>query len=112
MQRKFTIAFVIPGALTADKILYLTAPSDCTLVHASACCQTQDGTLTIGSSTDDDEFLDTAAVAAGTTPVEFELADFVDDQYPRIEDGDIILIGIGHGSNCVDFTLVMTFVEG
>lgn len=112
MQRKFTMAFVIPGALTADKTLYLTAPSNCTLVHVSACCQTQAAELTIGSSADDDEFLDTAAVAAGTTPVEFEQTDFVDDQFPRIEDGDVVVITIGHGSNCVDLTLVMTFVEG
>lgn len=112
MQRKFVIPFVIPGALTADKTLYFTSPSDCTLIHASACCQTQAAELTIGSSDDDDEFLDTAAVAAGTTPVEFERTDFVDDQYPRIKKGDVVVITIGHGSNCVDLTLVMTFVEG
>jgi len=114
MQRKFCNTFVIPGALTADKILYFKAPSNCTLVHVSAYCVTQDATLKIGTKSptdDDDAFLESQAVVAATA-TEFERTDFVGDQFPRISDGDLVCLTIGHGSECVDFTAVLTFVEG
>jgi hypothetical protein len=110
MLRKFQTAFVIPGALTADKTLYFTVPSDCTLVHISACCQTQAGTVQV--SDDASAITDSITVTAGTTPVEADLDDMADDQYPHIADGSVVSIAIGHGSNCVDMTIVLTFVEG
>ena len=114
----FTVTLTIPGALTADKTLYWTAFRDCQLLHISTCCQTQDATLLIGDSSDADSILNSgtantgAAVAAGTTPVEFDLDDFVGDQYPHISDGTVVVFKVGHGSNCVDFTAVMTFADG
>lgn len=114
MQRKFCLTFTIPGALTGDKILYFKAPSDCTLLHVSAYCVTQDAALEIGTKSptdDDDAFLESQTITAATA-TEFERADFVDDQFPRISDGDLVCLTIGHGSNCVDFTAVLTFAEG
>jgi len=111
MFNRFCLTISIPGALTADHVAKFIAPSDCTLVHVSAACTTQNATLTIGHSDNDDSCLDAAAVTADA-PAEFELADFVDAAYPRISDGDVILVTVGHGSNCVNFTAVLTFLEG
>lgn len=114
MFGKFCVTLTIPGTLTADKILYFKAPGDCTLQHVSAYCVTQDATLKIGtkSPTDnDDAFLEVQTVTKATA-TEYERTDFVDDQYPRISDGDLICVTVGHGSECVDFTTVLTFAEG
>jgi hypothetical protein len=110
MLRKFCVTLLVPGALTADKTLYFTVPSDCSLVHVSCCCQTQAGTVQI--SDDGTAITDSIAVTAGTTPVEADRDEMTGDQYPHIADGSVVSVAIGHGSNCVDMTVVMTFVEG
>ena len=115
MIRKFQMTIQLPGTLTADHVVYYTAVSDCTLLHISGYCKTQDATLKIGtkSPTDnDDAFLESTTITAGTTPTELDRDDFVDDQFPRISDGDVVIITVGHGSECVDFFAVLTFAEG
>jgi hypothetical protein len=108
---KFVQTICIPGALSADYVARFIAPSDCTLVHVSAYCTTQNASLKIGTPTDDDAFLETATVTS-STDTEIALDDFVDGAYPRIEAGDAVIVTVGHGSNCVDFTCVLTFLEG
>ena len=112
MQRKFVQTVQVPGTLTADHLAYFTPPSNCQLVHVSAYCKTQDATLKIGTVADDDAYLESSSVAAGTTPTELARTDFVDDQYPNIVDGTTVLVTVGHGSNCVDAYIVLTFLEG
>jgi len=111
MFNKFCITIGIPGALAADYAGKFIAPSNCTLVHVAAACITQDATLKIGTSSDDDAYLESQTIADGS-PAEFERDDFVDDQFPSVADGTTVVVTVGHGSNCVNFTAVLTFVEG
>ena len=73
-----------------------------------------DATLKIGTSTDD-EFLAETTIGDSGTPSEFNWGDFV-DQYPRIEDGDIVVITLDYdgdtGTAAADVTLILTFTEG
>jgi len=108
---RFVQTICIPGALSADYVARFTAPTNCTLVHVSAYCTTQDATLRIGTADDDDAYL-AATTITNADDTELDLDDFVDDVYPRIEEGDVVLVTVGHGSNCVDFTCVLTFNEG
>jgi hypothetical protein len=117
MLRTFQQAFHIPGTLSADIDIRYTAPMDCTLIHASAVASNDsDATLKIGTSDDDDEFLTAAVIGDSNTPVEFEQDDFVGDQYPRIEDGDVVIITVDYdgssGTAADDLTLLLTFAEG
>jgi len=124
MQRKFTIAFHVPGTLGADLDIKFTAPSDCQLVHVSAVgSNTNNGLIVIGDSADPDEYLTSSSIGDSGTPAEFDGADFVDTDgnthacfYPRITDGTIVAIALDHdgdgGTATNDFTLVLTFVEG
>jgi len=114
MQRKHMLGFIIPGALGASKIVYFAAPSNSTLIHVSCYCVTQDATIKIGtkSPTDNDDAYLVSATVTASTQTEYERTDFVGDQYPRISDGDLVCFTVGHGSGCVDFTIVFTFAEG
>ena len=117
MLRIFQQAFHIPGTLSADLDIRYKAPFDCTLLHVSAVASNDsDATLTIGSSSDDDEFLDTTTIGDSQAPDEFDQDDFVDDQYPRIEDGDTIVITVDYdgssGTAADDLTVILTFAEG
>jgi hypothetical protein len=116
MLRTFQQAFHIPGTLSANINIRYTAPMDCTLIHASAVASNDsDATIKIGTS-DDDEFLTAAVIGDSNTPVEFEQDDFVGDQYPRIEDDDVVIITIDFdgdgGTAAQNLTLLLTFAEG
>ena len=125
MQRKFQQAYHVPGTLSADLNIRFTAPSDCQLVHVSAVNSTAYAAgLNIGISTDTDGYLAKYSIGVSNTPVEKELiTDFAGDlalsQYPRISDGDIVVLeldydynGGGSGTASADVTIVLTFLEG
>lgn len=111
MLNRFQMTICIPGAISADFASRFVVPSDCSLVHISHYCITQDATLIIGTTDDTDAYLESQTATAGTAN-EIERTDFVDDQFPHFEDGDTVVVTIGHGSNCVDNTVVLTFTEG
>jgi hypothetical protein len=117
MIRKFQQAYHIPGTLAADINIRFTAPSDCKILHVSAVASNDsDATLKIGTSSDDDEFLTASTIGDSNTPEEFELADFVDDEFPRIEDGDVVIFTLDHdgagGTAAQNVTIVATLAEG
>jgi hypothetical protein len=117
MIRTFQQTYHVPGTLSADLDIRYKAPMNCTLLHVSAVASNDsDATLTIGTSDDDDEFLDTTVIGDSQVPTEFELADFVGDQYPRIADGDVVVITVDYdgdsGTAADDLTLLLTFAEG
>jgi hypothetical protein len=127
MQRKFVQAFHVPGELSADLDIRWTVPSGCQLVHVSAVQSDADvAGLTIGDSSDADEYLTTQSLGASGTPNEFDGDDFVDSDgnshdcyYPAIDDGTVMRISVdfdyngGSGSGAAsDVTIVLTFVEG
>ena len=124
MNRIFTLAFHVPGTLSADLAITWTAPCDCTLLHVSAVgSNSNSGLITIGDSADADEFLTSSSIGDSHTPAEFDGDDLVDTSgdthsryYPRIADGTIVKIALDHdgdgGTATDDFTLVLTFAEG
>ena len=124
MNRIFQQAFHIPGTLSANVSIKYTAPCDCTLLHVSAVgSNSNSGLLTIGDSSDADEFLTSSSIGDSGTPAEFDGNDFVDTDgnshnryYPRIADGTVVVIALDHdgdgGTATDDFTLVLTFAEG
>lgn len=122
MQRKFSHAFHVPGTLSADLSIVFTVPSGCKLVHVSANgSNSNNGLLTIGTTTDPDGYVTSTSIGDSDTPVELEaITDFAgalaDSQYPVISDGDIVECVLDYdgagGTATDDFTLVLTFVEG
>ncbi len=115
----------MPGELSANLSIKWTAPSDCTLVHVSAVQSDADAAgLNIGTSADTDGFIEKYSIGVSGTPVEKQaLSDFAgalaNSQYPRISDGDIIVLELdydynaGAGSGAAsDVTIVLTFLEG
>ena len=116
MNRTFQQSYHIPGTLSANISIRFTAFTNMSLVHVSAVASNDsDATLKIGTSNDDDEFLAETTIGDSGTPSEFNWGDFI-DQYPRIEDGDIVVLMVDYdgdtGTAAADITLVLTFTEG
>ncbi len=125
MQRKFQIAFHVHGTLAADLNIRFTAPSDCKLVHVSAGCSDANAAgLQIGTSANTSGYITKYSIGVSGTPVEKQaLTDFdgtlAGNQFPRISDGDIIVLVLDFNYNdggsalaSDDVTIVLTFVEG
>lgn len=127
MQRKFCHSYHITGQLAANAVISFTVPSDCQLVHVSACQSDADAAgITVGDSADADEYLTVKSVGVSGTPAEWDGDDFVDSSgnthtkyYPHITDGTIVVVTIdfdynaGSGSGAAsDVTVVLTFLEG
>ena len=124
MQRKFSHAFHVPGTLTANVTITFTAPSGCQLIHVSACASNDsDATITVGDSSDADEYLTASVVGDSGTPAEYDYDDFVDTAgashsrfYPVISDGTVVVTTIDYdgdgGTAAADLTVVLTFAEG
>ena len=117
MMRKYVMAFHVPGTLSADLAIVWTAPAGAQLVHVSAVgSNANDGLMTIGTTSNPDAYLESASIGDSSVPVEFDLDDFVDDQYPVISDGDVCTIVLDHdgatGTATDDFTVVLTLLEG
>jgi hypothetical protein len=113
----FTQTIHVPGTLAANLNIRYTVPRDCQLIHVSAAnSAATDGTFIIGNSTDDDAYLTTSDIGDSGVPNEFELADFVDDAFPHILDGTIVVITVDYdgaaGTAAANLTLVLTFSEG
>jgi hypothetical protein len=101
-----------------------TAPSDCTLIHVSACASNDsDATIIVGDSSDDNEYLTASVVGDSGTPAEYDYDDFVDTSgnthsryYPRISDGTVVVVTVDYdgasGTAADDLTVVLTFAEG
>jgi len=117
MLRKFVHTVHVPGTGT-DMNIRWNVPSDCTLVHVSACTSGNDNaTMEIGDESDADAHLTSSAIGSGANTVaEFDKDDFVDTEFPRLQDGDTLVITVdtdgGVSGTGDDLTLVLTFVEG
>ena len=122
--QRFTVAFHVPGTLTANLGIRWTVPHGCTLLHVSAVgSNANNGLLTIGHSTDSDEYLTSSSIGDSGTPEEFDGDDFVDADgvthtryYPHIADGTVVVATLDFdgdaGTAAQNVTLVLTFTEG
>ena len=107
----------IPGTLAADIAIKFTAFVNMTIQHISAVASNDsDATLKVGTSSDDDEFLAAATIGDSGSPKEFDRDDFVGAQFPRIEDGDVVVLTLDYdgaaGTAAQNVTIVMTCAEG
>lgn len=115
MNRTFQQVYSWHGTLAANIATGFVAPFDMQLIHVSAYQRsgTTDTLLDIGTSADDDAYLDGEEIGAGT---EFDLDDFVGGQFPHIAKGATVSIKIDFdgdsGDAAIDPTIVLTFTEG
>lgn len=122
MNRVFQQAYHIPGTLAADIAIKFIAPFDCQLVHVGACANNDsDATLIVGTSADDNGYIEAYAIGDSGVPNEKEaLTDFdgalADSQYPHIANGTIVTLGLDHdgatGTAAQNVTITLTFTEG
>ena len=120
----FQVAYHITGTLAANTNIRWTAPCDCTLLHVSAVASNDsDATITVGISTDTDEYVQASTIGDSNTPAEFDYDDFYDSDgnqhtryYPHISDGTILVVALDYdgdgGTAADDATVVLTFAEG
>lgn len=127
MQRKYTVSFYIPGESTAALNIRWNVPDHCQLVHISA--STSDAALLtsmdIGDENDaglhvEDMVIGTVAnqvyelpVLSGAYGNTGSFMEFETGQFPRIRDGDTVVIAVDTDqNNADDITIVLTFLEG
>jgi hypothetical protein len=115
---RVTYAFHVPGTLAANLSIKFTLPFDAQLVHVSAVgSNSNNGILDVGSSTDDDAYVDALDIGDSGVPAECdEPDDFASDVFPHIVAGTIVACALDYdgagGTAAHDFTLVLTFTEG
>lgn len=114
MIRKFTQTFVVPGTLAASPNFQWKAPSNCTLLHVSACNTSANaGSIKLGTTSDDDAYLEAFTCGVSSNPSEADRDDFVGGQFPRIADGDICKLTVtDHALHMANVCVVLTFAEG
>ena len=94
----FTQSFHVPGTLSANLNLRWTVPADCQLIHVSAPA-TAPPRMALSSWATvrmTDAYLETADIGDSNVPNEFDLDDFVNDQFPHILDGTIVVITVDY----------------
>lgn len=124
MNRTLQQTYHVAGTLTANLDIRFTAHGNMQLKHVSAVASNDsDATLAIGTSVDTDGFLVACAIGDSAVPVEKEMTDFdgalLSDpggEYPRISDGDVVVVTLdfdgASGTAADDVTIVLTFLEG
>lgn len=122
MIRKFCKAFHVPGTLTANLNIRWIPPDNCQLLHVSGVTSNDAATtVDVGDAADAGLHVEDFDVGAGANTIH-ELADVQDftefetGQWPRIADGDTVVIAVDYdgdsGTAGHDLTLVLTFAEG
>lgn len=118
MLRPFLFPIHIPGTLSANIVVRWKSPMDCTLQHVSAVATNDsDALLKIGTSADDDIFLQNTAIGDSGVPVELSAPDsFRYLATPRIRKGDIVVFTVDFdgaaGTAAQNVTVVAAFEEG
>ena len=113
-QRIFQQSYYIGGTWAANHIQLFKLPCDAQLIHVSAVNTSANaGKIDIGSSADDDAYLDNQDFGVSSTPVEYDRDNFVGGQFPHIAGGTIIKLTLtDHASHMAQGTVVLTFTEG
>ncbi len=126
MQRKFTLSFHIPGESVAALNIRWIVADHCQLIHVSGCTSDDAATtIDIGNVADpglhvEDMDIGSTANAIHELPVLSGVLgdtgaynEFETGQYPRIRDGDTVIIAVDADQNPGDdITIVLTFLEG
>lgn len=113
----FTHTVHVPGTLAANISVVFTVPVDCTILHVSAVgSNANNGLLTMGNTTTADAYLASASIGDSNVPAEFNRANFVGAEYPRLTKGTVLAAALDFdgagGTATQNFTLAITFLEG
>jgi hypothetical protein len=115
MKQVFQQTINLGPTLAANHTLNFKCHADMQLIHVSACNSTANqGTLKIGSTSDDDAYLAALSFGASGTPgVADTFDDFVGGQFPHFAKGDVISVLITNsGTAMANAYVVLTFTEG
>ena len=114
MNRTFQQVINLGPTLAANHTSSFAMPFNAQLIHVSACNSTANaGKIDIGSDSDADAYLDDQSFGVSGTPVEFDRTDFVGDQFPHVDAGDIVKVTItDHASHMANVCVVLTWTEG
>ena len=94
MQRVFSTPFAVMGTLAANWAIEFVCPFDMQLVHVSvSTSNTNNGTIKIGSSSDDDAYL-TVQDLPDDDQDEYERTVFVGEQLPLISTGSVVVVTV------------------
>ena len=111
----FAIPVSFIGTITADNFVDFDLPIDAQLIGLSADGDTQDFNVKVGTTADDDAYVNATdgAVTAGTVLDLNAKGDFVGDQFHHITAGTATRVTLDHtGSNPVDVFIVLYFTPG
>ena len=115
MQPIYAHTLFLGPTLAANHTAVFTVPWDCQLVRVSHVnSTTNQGTLDIGTTTDDDAYLDGVTIGELDAPVlENTKEDFVGGQYPHILAGTVVKLTVtDHASHMANVCVALWFAEG
>ena len=115
MQPIYAQSIFLGPTLAANHTVVFTLPWDVTLVRVSHVnSTTNQGTLDIGTTSDDDLYLDGVTIGELDVPVlENTPGDFVGSQYPHILAGTVVKVTItDHASHMANVAVVLWFAPG
>ena len=117
MFTPIAIPIIVPGSLGATITVTFKAPCDMTLQTASACAQNDsDATWKIGTTADDDLYMEEIAVGDSGVPTEYDADDFVNDIPIQIRKGTNVEITVDHdgdgGTAAQNLTAIAWFTPG
>ncbi len=115
MQPIFAHSIFLGPTLAANHTVVFTMPFAATLVAVSHVnSSTNQGKIDIGTTSDDDAYLDDQTVGELDVPVlENTMADFVGSQFPHIPAGTVVKVTItDHASHMANVSVVLYFSEG
>jgi hypothetical protein len=115
MQPIYALPIFLGPTLAANHTVVFTLPWDVSLVRVSHVnSTTNQGKIDIGTTTDDDLYLDDQTIGELDVPVlENTPADFVGSQYPHIPAGTVVKVTItDHASHMANVCVVLWFAPG
>jgi len=118
MQEKMiTFLLHFGGTLAANQTICWTMPCAATLLEVSASgSNTNDATLKVGTTSDDDAYLVAFAIGDGNVPVVKAGADQVDGQAMQIANNTVMLLTLDYdgasGTAAANVTILVTMLTG
>jgi hypothetical protein len=107
------LTFYVPGALSANSVMEITADRDWKITHVSAVgSNAHDATLALGNDSSATAYLAASAIGDSNVPAVFDRDDFVGAQFPTHEKGDVFVVTVDYdgssGTAIQDMVIVIT----
>ena len=109
------LTFYIPGTLTGNHVAEIAADRDWKIVHVSAVASNDsDATLALGNDASATAYMVATAIGDSDVPNEFDRDDFVGDQYPTHDKGDVFVLTLdydGDGGTAADNVMIVITID-